>query len=128
MTEQEYNRNIKRIERAIKRDQMIYWLGMCPHCKGRPVEPGRTRCAVCAEKENARSKKKRIRQKEARIAGMPESEARDMAVALIRLARAIEEYRKLPYEREVTVGQLRRAADMLIQEEKRKEAAQCTKA
>ena len=122
MTEQEYNRNIKRIERAIKRDQMIYGLGMCPHCKGRPVEPGRTRCAVCAEKENARSKKKRIRQKEARIAGMPESETRDMAVALIRLARAIEEYRKLPYEREVTVGQLRRAADMLIQEEKRKEA------
>ena len=121
MTEQEYNRNIKRIERAIKRDQMIYGLGMCPHCKGRPVEPGRTRCAVCAEKENARSKKKRIRQKEARSAGMPESEARDMAVALIRLARAIEEYRKLPYEREVTVGQLRRAADMLIQEEKRKE-------
>lgn len=128
MTEQEYNRNIKRIERAIKRDQMIYGLGMCPHCKGRPVEPGRTRCAVCAEKENARSKKKRIRQKEARIAGMPESEARDMAVALIRLAKAIEEYRKLPYEREVTVGQLRRAADMLIQAEKRKEAAQCTKA
>ena len=122
MTEQEYNRNIKRIERAIKRDQMIYGLGMCPHCKGRPVEPGRTRCAVCAEKENARSKKKRIRQKEARIAGMPESEARDMAVALIRLAKAIEEYRKLPYEREVTVGQLRRAADMLIQTEKRKEA------
>lgn len=122
MTEQEYNHNIKRIERAIKRDQMIYGLGMCPHCKGRPVEPGRTRCAVCAEKENARSKKKRIRQKEARIAGMPESEARDMAVALIRLARAIEEYRKLPYEREVTVGQLRRAADMLIQTEKRKEA------
>ena len=122
MTEHEYNRNIKRIERAIKRDQMIYGLGMCPHCKGRPVEPGRTRCAVCAEKENARSKKKRIRQKEARIAEMPESEARDMAVALIRLARAIEEYRKLPYEREVTVGQLRRAADMLIQEEKRKEA------
>lgn len=128
MTEQEYNRNIKRIERAIKRDQMIYGLGMCPHCKGRPVEPGRTRCAVCAEKENARSKKKRIRQKEARIAGMPESEARDMAMALIRLAKAIEEYRKLPYEREVTVGQLRRAADMLIQAEKRKEAAQCTKA
>lgn len=121
MTEQEYNRNIKRIERAIKRDQMIYGLGMCPHCKGRPVEPGRTRCAVCAEKENARSKKKRIRQKEACIAGMPESEARDMAVALIRLAKAIEEYRKLPYEREVTVGQLRRAADMLIQAEKRKE-------
>lgn len=122
MTEQEYNRNIKRIERAIKRDQMIYGLGMCPHCKGRPVEPGRTRCAVCAEKESARSKKKRIRQKEARIAGMPESEARDMAVALIGLAKAIEEYRKLPYEREVTVGQLRRAADMLIQTEKRKEA------
>lgn len=122
MTEQEYNRNIKRIERAIKRDQMIYGLGMCPHCKGRPVEPGRTRCAVCAEKESARSKKKRIRQKEARIAGMPESEARDMAVALIGLAKAIEEYRKLPYEREVTVGQLRRAADMLIQAEKRKEA------
>lgn len=122
MTEQEYNRNIKRIERAIKRDQMIYGLGMCPHCKGRPVEPGRTRCAVCAEKENARSKKKRIRQKEARIAGMPESEARDMAVALIGLAKAIEEYRKLPYEREVTVGQLRQAADMLIQAEKRKEA------
>ena len=122
MTEQEYKRNIKRIERAIKRDQMIYGLGMCPHCKGRPVEPGRTRCAICAEKENARSKKKRIRQKEARIAGMPESEARDMAVALIGLAKAIEEYRKLPYEREVTVGQLRRAADMLIQEEKRKEA------
>ena len=121
MTEQEYNRNIKRIERAIKRDQMIYGLGMCPHCKGRPVEPGRTRCAVCAEKENARSKKKRIQQKEARIAGMPESEARDMAVALIGLAKAIEEYRKLPYEREVTVGQLRRAADMLIQAEKRKE-------
>lgn len=128
MTEQEYNRNIKRIERAIKRDQMIYGLGMCPHCKGRPVEPGRTRCVVCAEKENARSKKKRIRQKEARIAEMPESEARDMAVALIGLAKAIEEYRKLPYEREVTVGQLRRAADMLIQAEKRKEAAQCTKA
>lgn len=128
MTEQEYNRNIKRIERAIKRDQMIYGLGMCPNCKGRPVEPGRTRCAVCAEKENARSKKKRIRQKEARIAGMPESEARDMAVALIGLAKAIEEYRKLPYEREVTVGQLRRAADMLIQAKKRKEAAQCTKA
>lgn len=122
MTEQEYNRNIKRIERAIKRDQMIYGLGMCPHCKGRPVEPGRTRCAVCAEKENARSKKKRIRQKEARIAEMPESEARDMAVALIGLAKAIEEYRKLPYEREVTVGQLRQAADMLIQAEKRKEA------
>ena len=122
MTEQEYNRNIKRIERAIKRDQMIYGLGMCPHCKGRPVEPGRTRCAVCAEKENARSKKKRIRQKEARIAEMPESEARDMALALIGLAKAIEEYRKLPYEREVTVGQLRRAADMLIQTEKRKEA------
>ena len=122
MTEHEYNRNIKRIERAIKRDQMIYGLGMCPHCKGRPVEPGRTRCAVCAEKENARSKKKRIRQKEARIAEMPESEARDMAVALIGLAKAIEEYRKLPYEREVTVGQLRRAADMLIQAEKRKEA------
>ena len=128
MTEQEYNRNIKRIERAIKRDQMIYGLGMCAHGKGRPVEPGRTRCAVCAEKENARSKKKRIRQKEARIAGMPESEARDMAIALIGLAKAIEEYRKLPYEREVTVGQLRRAADMLIQAEKRKEAAQCTKA
>lgn len=128
MTEHEYNRNIKRIERAIKRDQMIYGLGMCPHCKGRPVEPGRTRCAVCAEKENARSKKKRIRQKEARIAEMPESEARDMAVALIGLAKAIEEYRKLPYEREVTVGQLRQAADMLIQAEKRKEAAQCTKA
>lgn len=128
MTEQEYNRNIKRIERAIKRDQMIYGLGICPHCKGRPVEPGRTRCAVCAEKESARSKKRRIRQKEARIAGMPESEARDMAVALIRLAKAIEEYRKLPYEREVTVGQLRRAADMLIQAKKRKEAAQCTKA
>lgn len=128
MTEQEYNRNIKRIERAIKRDQMIYGLGMCPHCKGRPVEPGRTRCAVCAEKESARSKKRRIRQKAARIAGMPESEARDMAVALIGLAKAIEEYRKLPYEREVTVGQLRRAADMLIQAEKRKEAAQCTKA
>lgn len=128
MTEQEYNRNIKRIERAIKRDQMIYGLGMCPHCKGRPVEPGRTRCAVCAEKESARSKKKRIRQKAARIAGMPESEARDIAVALIGLAKAIEEYRKLPYEREVTVGQLRRAADMLIQAEKRKEAAQCTKA
>lgn len=128
MTEQEYSRNIKRIERAIKRDQMIYGLGICPHCKGRPVEPGRTRCAVCAEKENARSKKKRIRQKAARIAGMPESEARDMAVALIGLAKAIEEYRKLPYEREVTVGQLRRAADMLIQAEKRKEAAQCTKA
>nr|DAP72243.1 MAG TPA: Rubrerythrin heme iron peroxidase [Caudoviricetes sp.] len=107
---------------------MIYGLGICPHCKGRPVEPGRTRCAVCAEKENARSKKKRIRQKAARIAGMPESEARDMAVALIGLAKAIEEYRKLPYEREVTVGQLRRAADMLIQAEKRKEAAQCTKA
>ena len=122
MTEQEYNRNIKRIERAIKRDQMIYGLGMCPHCKGGPVEPGRTRCAVCAEKESARSKKKRIRQKEARIAGMPESEARDMAVALIGLAKAIEEYRKLPYEREVTVGQLRRAADMLIRAEKRKEA------
>ena len=122
MTEQEYNRNIKRIERAIKRDQMIYGLGMCPHCKGRPVEPGRTRCAVCAEKESARSKKKRIRQKEARIAGMPESEARDMAVALIGLAQAMEEFRKLPYEREVTVGQLRRAADMLIQAEKRKEA------
>lgn len=122
MTEQEYNRNIKRIERAIKRDQMIYGLGMCPHCKGRPVEPGRTRCAVCAEKESARSKKKRIRQKEARIAEMPESEARDMAVALIGLAKAIEEYRKLPYEREVTVGKLRRAADMLIQAEKRKEA------
>ena len=122
MTEHEYNRNIKRIERAIKRDQMIYGLGMCPHCKGRPVEPGRTRCAVCAEKENARSKKKRIRQKEARIAEMPESEARDMAVALIGLAKAIEEYRKLPYEREVTVGQLRQAADMLIQAEKRKEA------
>lgn len=122
MTEQEYSRNIKRIERAIKRDQMIYGLGICPNCKGRPVEPGRTRCAVCAEKENARSKKKRIRQKEARIAGMPESEARDMAVALIGLAKAIEEYRKLPYEREVTVGQLRRAADMLIQAEKRKEA------
>ena len=121
MTEQEYNRNIKRIERAIKRDQMIYGLGMCPHCKGRQVEPGRTGGAICAEKENARSKKKRIRQKEARIAGMPESEARDMAVALIGLAKAIEEYRKLPYEREVTVGQLRRAADMLIQEEKRKE-------
>lgn len=128
MTEQEYNRNIRRIERAIKRDQMIYGLGICPNCKGRPVEPGRTRCAVCAEKENARSKKKRIRQKEARIAGMPESEARDMAVALIGLAKAIEEYRKLPYEREVTVGQLRRAADMMIQAEKRKEAAQCTKA
>lgn len=128
MTEQEYNRNIRRIERAIKRDQMIYGLGICPHCKGRPVEPGRTRCAVCAEKENARSKKKRIQQKEARIAGMPESEARDMAVALIGLAKAIEEYRKLPYEREVTVGQLRRAADMLIQAEKRKAAAQCTKA
>ena len=128
MTEQEYNRNIKRIERAIKRDQMIYGLGMCPHCKGRPVEPGRTRCAVCAEKESARSKKRRIRQKAARITGMPESEARDMAVALIGLAKAIEEYRKLPYEREVTVGQLRRAADMLIQAEKRKEAAQCTKA
>lgn len=128
MTEQEYNRNIKRIERAIKRDQMIYGLGMCPHCKGRPVEPGRTRCAVCAEKESARNKKRRIRQKEARIAEMPESEARDMAVALIGLAKAIEEYRKLPYEREVTVGQLRRAADMLIQAEKRKEAAQCTKA
>lgn len=128
MTEQEYSRNIKRIERAIKRDQMIYGLGICPNCKGRPVEPGRTRCAVCAEKENARSKKKRIRQKEARIAGMPASEARDMAVALIGLAKAIEEYRKLPYEREVTVGQLRRAADMLIQTEKRKEAAQCTKA
>lgn len=128
MTEQEYNRNIKRIERAIKRDQMIYGLGMCPHCKGRPVEPGRTRCAVCAEKESARSKKKRIRQKAARIAGMPESEARDIAVALIGLAKAIEEYRKLPYEREVAVGQLRRAADMLIQAEKRKEAAQCTKA
>lgn len=122
MTEQEYSRNIKRIERAIKRDQMIYGLGICPHCKGRPVEPGRTRCAVCAEKENARSKKKRIRQKAARIAGMPASEARDMAVALIGLAKAIEEYRKLPYEREVTVGQLRRAADMLIQAEKRKEA------
>ena len=122
MTEHEYNRNIKRIERAIKRDQMIYGLGMCPHCKGRPVEPGRTRCAVCAKKENARSKKKRIRQKEARIAEMPESEARDMAVALIGLAKAIEEYRKLPYEREVTVGQLRQAADMLIQAEKRKEA------
>ncbi len=122
MTEQEYNRNIRRIERAIKRDQMIYGLGMCPHCKGRPVEPGRTRCAVCAEKESARSKKRRIRQKAARIAGMPESEARDMAVALIGLAKAIEEYRKLPYEREVTVGQLRRAADMLIQAEKRKEA------
>lgn len=128
MTEQEYNRNIKRIERKIKRDQMIYGLGICPHCKGRPVEPGRTRCAVCAEKESARSKKRRIRQKAARIAGMPESEARDMAVALIGLAKAIEEYRKLPYEREVTVGQLRRAADMLIQAEKRKEAAQCTKA
>lgn len=128
MTEQEYNRNIKRIERAIKRDQMIYGLGICPNCKGRPVEPGRTRCAVCAEKESARSKKKRIRQKAARIAGMPESEARDIAVALIGLAKAIEEYRKLPYEREVTVGQLRRAADMLIQAEKRKEAAQCTKA
>lgn len=122
MTEQEYNRNIKRIERAIKRDQMIYGLGMCPHCKGRPVEPGRTRCAVCAEKENARSKKKRIRQKEARIAGMPESEARDMAVALIGLAKAIEEYRKLPYEREETVEQLRRAADMIVAREKRKEA------
>lgn len=122
MTEQEYNRNIKRIERAIKRDQMIYGLGMCPHCKGRPVEPGRTRCAVCAEKESARSKKRQIRQKEARIAEMPESEARDMAVALIGLAKAIEEYRKLPYEREVTVGQLRRVADMLIQAEKRKEA------
>ena len=122
MTEQEYSRNIKRIERAIKRDQMIYGLGMCPHCKGRPVEPGRTRCAVCAEKESARSKKRRIRQKAARIAGMPESEARDMAVALIGLAKAIEEYRKLPYEREVTVGQLRRAADMLIQTEKQREA------
>lgn len=120
MTEQEYSRNIKRIERAIKRDQMIYGLGICPNCKGRPVEPGRTRCAVCAEKENARSKKKRIRQKEARIAGMPESEARDMAVALIGLAKAIEEYRKLPYEREVTVGQLRRAADMIV-----KEAGKC---
>lgn len=120
MTEQEYNRNIKRIERAIKRDQMVYGLGMCPRCKGRQVEPGRTRCAVCAEKENARSKKKRIRQKEARIAGMPESEARDMAVALIGLAKAIEEYRKLPYEREVTVGQLRRAADMIV-----KEAGKC---
>lgn len=128
MTEQEYNRNIRRIERAIKRDQMVYGLGMCPYCKGRPVEPGRVRCAVCAEKESARSKKKWIRKKEARIAEMPESEARDMALALIRLARAIEEYRKLPYEREVTVGQLRRAADMLIQAEKRKEAAQCTKA
>lgn len=122
MTEQEYNRNIRRIERAIKHDQMIYGLGICPNCKGRPVEPGRTRCAVCAEKENARSKKKRIRQKEARIAGMPESEARDMAVALIGLAKAIEEYRKLPYEREVTVGQLRRAADMIVAGEKRKEA------
>lgn len=115
MTEQEYNRNIRRIEKAIKRDQMVYGLGMCPHCKGRPVEPGRMRCAVCAEKESARNKKKWIRKKEARIAEMPESEARDMAVALIRLARAIEEYRKLPYEREATVGQLRRAADMLIQ-------------
>ena len=103
MTEQEYNRNIKRIEKAIKRDQMVYGLGICPHCKCRPVETGRMRCAVCAEKESARSKKKWIRKKEARIAGMPESEARDMAVALLGLARAIEEYRKLPYEREVTV-------------------------
>ncbi len=128
MTEQEYNRNIRRIERAIKRDQMIYGLGICPHCKCRPVEPGRVRCAVCAEKESARSKKKWIRKKEARIKGMPESEARDMAVALIGLAKAIEEYRKLPDEREVTVGQLRRAADMLIQAEKQREAAQCTKA
>lgn len=120
MTEQEYNRNIKRIERAIKRDQMIYGLGMCPHCKGRPVEPGRTRCAVCAEKASARNKKRRIRQKEARIAEMPESEARDMALALISLARSIEEYRKLPYEREETVEQLRRAADMIV-----KEAGKC---
>lgn len=128
MTEQEYNRNIKRIENAIKRDQMVYGLGICEECKSRPVEPGRVRCAVCAEKESARSKKKWIRKKEARIKGMPESEARDMALALIRLARAIEEYRKLPYEREVTVEQLRRAADMMIQAEKRKEAAQCTKA
>lgn len=125
MTEQEYNRNIRRIERAIKRDQMVYGLGMCPHCKGRPVEPGRMRCAVCAEKESARSKKKWIRKKEARIAGMPESKARDMALALFRLARAIEEYRKLPYEREATVGQLRRAADMIVAGEKRKEAGQC---
>ena len=116
MTEQEYNRNIRRIENAIKRDQMVYGLGMCPHCKGRPVEPGRMRCAVCAEKESTRNKKRRIRQKEARIAEMPESEARDMALALFRLARAIEEYRKLPYEREATVGQLRRAADMIVKE------------
>lgn len=120
MTEQEYNRNIRRIENAIKRDQMVYGLGMCPHCKGRPVEPGRTRCAVCAEKESARSKKKWIRKKEARIAEMPESEARDMALALIDMAKAIEEFRKLPYEREVAVGQLRRAADMIV-----KEAGQC---
>lgn len=125
MTEQEYNRNIRRIENAIKRDQMVYGLGMCPHCKGRPVEPGRTRCAVCAEKESARNKKRRIRQKEARIAEMPESEARDMAVALIGLAKAIEEYRKLPYEREETVEQLRRAADMIVAGEKRKEAGKC---
>lgn len=122
MTEQEYNRNIKRIERAIKRDQMVYGLGICEECKSRPVEPGRVRCAVCAEKESARSKKKWIRKKEARIAEMPESEARDMALALISLARSIEEYRKLPYEREETVEQLRRAADMMIQAEKRKEA------
>ena len=122
MTEQEYNRNIRRIEKAIKRDQMVYGLGICEECKSRPVEPGRVRCAVCAEKESARNKKRRIRQKEARIAEMPESEARDMALALFRLARAIEEYRKLPYEREETVEQLRRAADMLIQAEKRREA------
>lgn len=125
MTEQEYNRNIRRIEKAIKRDQMVYGLGICEECKSRPVEPGRVRCAVCAEKESARSKKKWIRKKEARIKGMPESEARNMAVALIDLAKAIEEFRKLPYEREVTVGQLRRAADMIVAGEKRKEAGQC---
>ncbi len=128
MTEQEYNRNIRRIERAIKRDQMIYVLGMCPHCKCRPIEPGRTLCLVCMEKKRRQDAKKYRQKKEARISEMPRSETRDMAKALIDLANALEQYRKLPYEREVTVGQLRRAADMLIQAEKRKEAAQCTKA
>lgn len=121
MTEQEYNRNIKRIEKAIKRDQMIYGLGMCPHCKCRPIKPGRTMCIICLEKQRRHDAKKNRQKKEARINEMPKSETRDIAKALIDLSNALEQYRKLPYEREVTVDQLRRAADLMI-EAKREEA------
>ena len=122
MTEQEYKHNIKRIKRAIKRDQMLE-MGICPHCKSGQIIPGKTWCAECAEKKRALERENSRKRKEARIEAMPESETRDVAVALIRLTNALEGYEALPCEREEIVGQLRRAVDMIVGKDAQKAKA-----